>query len=175
MRSAAYAIAVILVLNIINPKRAAWKDVWNAMLVGCKQAASIAIPTAAVGIIIGVVVNSGLATKLSSLMMKLGSSGMFLALVLSMIGCMLLGMALPTVAAYMIANILCPHAHEARRRPAGGKYVRVLLWHFRADHSAGVPCVVHRGRYRWRRFVENGLDRLPVLDCGVPCTVCLRV
>ncbi len=44
MRSAAYAIAVILVLNIINPKRAAWKDVWNAMLVGCKQAASIAIP-----------------------------------------------------------------------------------------------------------------------------------
>ncbi len=106
MRSAAYAIAVILVLNIINPKRAAWKDVWNAMLVGCKQAASIAIPTAAVGIIIGVVVNSGLATKLSSLMMKLGSSGMFLALVLSMIGCMLLGMALPTVAAYMIANIL---------------------------------------------------------------------
>ena len=106
MRSAAYAIAVILVLNIINPKRAAWKDVWNAMLVGCKQAASIAIPTAAVGIILGVVVNSGLATKLSSLMMKLGSSGMFLALVLSMIGCMLLGMALPTVAAYMIANIL---------------------------------------------------------------------
>ena len=85
MRSAAYAIAVILVLNIINPKRAVWKDVWNAMLVGCKQAASIAIPTAAVGIIIGVVVNSGLATKLSSLMMKLGSSGMFLALVLSMI------------------------------------------------------------------------------------------
>ena len=45
----------------------------------------------AVGIIIGVVVNSGLATKLSSLMMKLGSSGMFLALVLSMINALRIG------------------------------------------------------------------------------------
>ncbi len=109
-------------------------------------------------------------------MMKLGSSGMFLALVLSMIGCMLLGMALPTVAAYMIANILfVPTLTKLGVDRLAANMFVFLLWHFRADHPAGVPCVVHRGRYRWRRFVENGLDRLPVFDCGVPCTVCLRV
>ena len=108
--------------------------------------------------------------------MKLGSSGMFLALVLSMIGCMLLGMALPTVAAYMIANILfVPTLTKLGVDRLAANMFVFYFGIFAQITPAGVPCVVHRGRYRWRRFVENGLDRLPVFDCGVPCTVCLRV
>lgn len=106
MRSAVWAIAAILVINLINPKRAGLKELGHSLMVACKQAAGIAIPTAAVGIIIGIVIQSGLATKLSTLMIKLGGDVLLFALILTMIGCMLLGMALPTVAAYMIANIL---------------------------------------------------------------------
>lgn len=74
---------------------------------GAKQAASIAIPTAACGIIINVVTGqTSLATNLSNLIGALGTSNLFLALLIAMIGCMILGMALPTVAAYLVGVIL---------------------------------------------------------------------
>lgn len=74
---------------------------------GAKQAASIAIPTAACGIIINVVTGqTSLATNLSNLISSLGTSNLFLALLIAMVGCMLLGMALPTVAAYLVGVIL---------------------------------------------------------------------
>lgn len=106
MRSAVWAIAAILAINVVNPKRASLRQIGESLLRGCKQAANIAIPTAAVGIIIGIVIQSGLATKLSVVMAALGGKYLILALILTMLGCMLLGMALPTVAAYLIANIL---------------------------------------------------------------------
>lgn len=74
---------------------------------GAKQAASIAIPTAACGIIINVVTGqTSLATNLSNLISALGTSNLFLALLVAMVGCMILGMALPTVAAYLVGVIL---------------------------------------------------------------------
>ena len=73
---------------------------------GVKQASNIAIPTAACGIIIGVVIQSGLATRFSNIIAKIGTSHLSIALIIAMFGCMLLGMALPTVAAYLVSNIL---------------------------------------------------------------------
>ena len=73
---------------------------------GVKQASNIAIPTAACGIIIGVVIQSGLATRFSNIIAKIGTSHLSVALIIAMFGCMLLGMALPTVAAYLVSNIL---------------------------------------------------------------------
>ena len=78
----------------------------DAMLDGTKQAYGIAIPTAACGIMTGIVVQSGVANKLTKIIAATGSSSLALALIITMLGCMLLGMALPTVAAYLIANIL---------------------------------------------------------------------
>lgn len=82
------------------------KGLFNTALQGVRQAADIAIPTAACGIIIGVVIQSGLATKMSTLIAGVGVSYLVIALIITMLGCMLLGMALPTVAAYLVANIL---------------------------------------------------------------------
>lgn len=78
----------------------------DAMLDGTKQAYGIAIPTAACGVMTGIVVQSGVANKLTKIISSTGSSSLALALIITMLGCMLLGMALPTVAAYLIANIL---------------------------------------------------------------------
>ena len=73
---------------------------------GVKQASEIAIPTGACGIIIGVVIQSGLATKVSKLIATVGATNLVVALIITMFGCILLGMALPTVAAYLVANVL---------------------------------------------------------------------
>lgn len=83
------------------------KQLWKCMMDGAKQAAEIAIPTAACGIIINVVTGqTALATNLSSVIAGMGTSNLFGAMLIAMVGCMLLGMALPTVAAYLVGVIL---------------------------------------------------------------------
>ena len=83
------------------------KQLWDCCVDGAKQAAAIAIPTAACGIIINVVTQqTSLATNLSVLIRNLGTSYLFLAMCIAMVGCMILGMALPTVAAYLVGVIL---------------------------------------------------------------------
>ncbi|MDR1626802.1 MAG: TRAP transporter fused permease subunit, partial [Spirochaetia bacterium] len=107
MMSAVYAIFAFLVINLIRGKKGLTPiNLFKTLLQGTKQVAEIAVPTAACGIIIGIVVMSGLATKLSLIISALGTQSILPALLVTMLGCMVLGMALPTVAAYLAAYIL---------------------------------------------------------------------
>lgn len=106
-RAALVGTALAIIVSFISKDtRMNVQQFFSAVLDGTKQAYGIAIPTAACGIMIGIVVQSGVANKLTKLIAATGSSSIALALIFTMLGCMLLGMALPTVAAYLIANIL---------------------------------------------------------------------
>ena len=106
-RAAIIATLLSIGVSYIGKKtRMTPKQLIDATLDGVKQAASITIPTAACGIMIGIVVQSGVANKLTKIIAQTGDSSVALALIFAMAGCLLLGMALPTVAAYLIANIL---------------------------------------------------------------------
>ena len=60
-------------------------------------------------IVIALISLTGFATKLSSLIVALGQNNIFLCLVCSMFVCILLGMGLPTTAAYVLgASVLSP-------------------------------------------------------------------
>lgn len=104
--SALVSTAIILILNVVNKNRLGLKGLFNAFIDGIIQSANVTIPVAACGIIIAAVVQSGLANKFSGLIALVGGNSLFLALLITMLGCMLLGMALPTVAAYLIATVL---------------------------------------------------------------------
>lgn len=112
MRSAMIGIYAILIINFVSfliPGKKNYiplRQLLDGIVQGSKQAADIVIPTAACGIIIGIVIQSGLATKISSLIASVGISNLFVALIIAMLGCILLGMALPTVAAYLVAVVL---------------------------------------------------------------------
>ena len=112
MRSGMMGIFTCLIINVVSKfvlggkYCVSLKKLGETALQGVKQASEIAVPTAACGIIIGVVIQSGLATKVYKLIANVGSSYLILALLITMLGCMLLGMALPTVAAYLVANVL---------------------------------------------------------------------
>ena len=73
---------------------------------GVKQVTGVAVPIAAIGIIIGVTVQSGLAMKFSSMLMDITGGNPILTYLMVILGCIVLGMGLPTVAAYMIGAIL---------------------------------------------------------------------
>lgn len=104
--SALVATGLILVLNIVNKNRVNLKGLFDAFVDGINQCGNVAVPVAACGIIIGTVVQSGLANKFSGVIAAVGGSSLLMALLITMLGCMLLGMALPTVAAYLIAVVL---------------------------------------------------------------------
>lgn len=106
-RAALVGTALAIIVSFISKEtRMNVSGFIEAALEGTKQAYGIAIPTAACGIMTGIVVQSGVANKLTKIIASTGSSSLALALIITMLGCMLLGMALPTVAAYLIANIL---------------------------------------------------------------------
>jgi TRAP transporter 4TM/12TM fusion protein len=112
MRSAMIGIYAILIINIVSffiPGKKNYiplRQLVDGIKQGSKQASEIVIPTAACGIIIGIVIQSGLATKISGLIASIGISNLFVALIIAMLGCIVLGMALPTVAAYLVAVVL---------------------------------------------------------------------
>lgn len=107
-RSAIYCTIFSIVIAAISPEtRMGPRKLLQTLMDGVRQAANIAIPTAACGIIINVVTGqTSLATNLSALISSLGTTNLFSAMLIAMIGCMLLGMALPTVAAYLVGVIL---------------------------------------------------------------------
>lgn len=70
-----------------------------------RQACQVAVPIAAIGIIIAVAIQSNLALKFSTELIA-GSGSPLAAMGLIVVGCVVMGMGLPTVAAYLIGAIL---------------------------------------------------------------------
>ena len=106
-RAAIYCTLLSIVLCMLHKDtRMSAKKLMETLIEGVRQATNVAMPTAACGIMIGIVVRSGVAVKIAKLIGASGNSSLLLALGIAAIGCLLLGMALPTVAAYLIANTL---------------------------------------------------------------------
>jgi TRAP-type uncharacterized transport system fused permease subunit len=71
-----------------------------------KQAAQVAVPIVAIGIIIAVAIQSNLALKFSTQLIELSGGTLLGAMAMIIVGCIVMGMGLPTVAAYIIGAIL---------------------------------------------------------------------
>ncbi|MDQ0341018.1 TRAP transporter 4TM/12TM fusion protein [Caldalkalibacillus uzonensis] len=78
----------------------------SAMEDGAKQAVKVAIPCAVAGIIVGVISLSGLGLKFTDLIVQWSFGNLILAMILIAIGCIILGMGMPTTSAYIMGAIL---------------------------------------------------------------------
>lgn len=102
-----YATLSCLVLPFLNRRTHYSLLEIPSMILECgRQAAAIAVPIAAIGIVIAVAIQSNLAMKFASGLIAAGGSSYALSLMLVIIGCIIMGMGLPTVAAYIIGAIL---------------------------------------------------------------------
>ena len=71
-----------------------------------RMTVAVAVPCAVAGVVVGVVDDTGLGLKFSGLIVSI-SGGMILpALALTLIGCIIMGMGMPTAAAYIMAGTL---------------------------------------------------------------------
>jgi len=71
-----------------------------------RQVAEIAIPIAAIGIIIAIAIQSNIALKFASGVIAASGGTLGVSLLLVIVGCIVMGMGLPTVAAYIIGAVL---------------------------------------------------------------------
>ena len=115
--SASYSavIASLGCLAVPFLRRHTWigmKEIAEALRDAPRQAAEVAVPIAAIGVVIAVAVQSNLALKFASSLLSLSEGSIYASLMLAMVGCIVMGMGLPTVAAYIIGAVLFVPAIE---------------------------------------------------------------
>lgn len=93
--------------NLIRRKKFPVKMFLESVTEGARNASNIAVACACAGIILCVVDRSGLAVKMTSLMVTISGGNIALMLIMSAISSLIMGMALPTVACYVIVASLC--------------------------------------------------------------------
>ena len=106
--SAVIATAIAIVVSIINKDdRMTVGKFFNALENGTKNTLSIAMACAIAGIISGCITMTGLAGKLITYVVKLSNGHLIIALLLTMLCCIVLGMGVPTTANYVIMASTC--------------------------------------------------------------------
>lgn len=112
-------LVTILVSWVKRETRMTAGDLVDALADGAKQTVSVAIACACVGIIIGVSSKTGFGLTMANTIISLGDTSILFTLVFTMITCMILGMGLPSIPAYIItASIAAPALAKLGIAPA---------------------------------------------------------
>ena len=110
MKAAIYATAAILVTGVLDSKdRMTFKGVVGGAVAAGKALCSVVAACSTAGIVVAVFSLTGLGLKFSNFIVQLGSNSLIPGLILSMLVCAILGMGLPTTAAYIVcATAIAP-------------------------------------------------------------------
>ncbi len=113
-------LAVAFVALMAWPVRRRYvRDLWSTLEYGARNALTVAVACAVVGLIIGTVTLTGLGNAFVTLTVTLGQHNLFLTLVLVMVACTIIGSGIPTTATYIILAALAVPAVEQLLPPAG--------------------------------------------------------
>jgi len=82
----------------------------DALVEGARHAVPVGIACALVGVIIGVVSLTGVASTFAGYILAIGEDNLFLSLVLTMVTCLVLGMGIPTIPNYIITSSIAAPA-----------------------------------------------------------------
>ncbi|HLT78317.1 MAG TPA: TRAP transporter permease [Ferrovibrio sp.] len=110
IRSGTLAMASALVISWILPDtRMGARAVFDALHLGAKGTIQLIAVCACAGIIVGVIGLTGIGLRFSSMILAIAGESQFLALVFAMAIAVVLGMGMPTTAAYAVAaSVVAP-------------------------------------------------------------------
>jgi TRAP transporter 4TM/12TM fusion protein len=102
-------VSLIVVSWVRTSTRMGPRAILKTLASGAKGAMEIAATCAAAGIIVGILTQTGLGTKFAMIIFNYSGGNLYVALVFTMIIALILGMGMPTTAAYAIcASVLAP-------------------------------------------------------------------
>ncbi|GHE04304.1 C4-dicarboxylate ABC transporter [Defluviimonas sp. 20V17] len=105
----------------------------DSLAEGAKTALPVGIACALVGVIIGTMTLTGIATTFGDYIVSVGKSNLFLSLVLTMITCIILGMGIPTIPNYIITSSIAGPALLALGVPLIVSHMFVFYFGILAD------------------------------------------
>ena len=105
--SAVIGVAAALAAPFLRPSTRPTPAAFAAALpISGRQAAEIAVACTSVGIVMAVAIQSSLVLKFVALLAGMGGGSLVLSLGLVILGCLVMGMGMPTVAAYIVGSVL---------------------------------------------------------------------
>ncbi|MER2261312.1 MAG: TRAP transporter permease [Psychrobacillus sp.] len=111
IHAALYGVVACIVVGAINKStRLGPKEILDALVDGARTALGVVAATACAGIIVGVVVKTGLGLSLATSLVKLAGGSIILTLFFVMIASLILGMGAPTTANYVITSTIAAPA-----------------------------------------------------------------
>lgn len=106
-------IATFLAAQLRKSTRMNFKDVLEAMQFGATSAIGVAAACACVGIVVGVASITGFGVKLANAIVVLGGGMLLPTLLMTAVACLILGMGLPSIPAYIITATMAAPALTA--------------------------------------------------------------
>lgn len=107
MRAAFWGVATAALSTFFRPEtRLSGADVGRLLLRAGKSAVQVAAACAAAGIVVGVASLTGIGLRMSELIVTVSGGSLPIALILTALGSVILGMGLPTTAAYVVLAAL---------------------------------------------------------------------
>ncbi|MFP3357057.1 TRAP transporter permease [Planococcus sp. SIMBA_143] len=111
MQAALYGILLTIFVSAFNKEtRLGFKDIIHALVDGARTALAVAAATATAGIIVGVVVKTGLGLSLANGLVSASGGNVLLTLFFTMLAAIVLGMGSPTTANYVITSTIAAPA-----------------------------------------------------------------
>lgn len=111
-------ISVILVSWVKKETRMGPKKIFAALEQGALQSVIISLSCAIAGVVINGLMITGLCGKVASMILSVGGGSLFIALILTAVLCIILGMGMPVAAAYALtASLAIPSLYELGIEP----------------------------------------------------------
>ncbi|MCA2013672.1 TRAP transporter permease [Cereibacter sphaeroides] len=109
IRCGTLAMITAAVVSWLTPNRMGPRALFHALELGARMALQLVAVCAAAGIIVGVIALTGIGTRFSALLLGIADQSQLLAMAFSMLVAVVLGMGMPTTAAYAVAaSVIAP-------------------------------------------------------------------
>jgi TRAP transporter 4TM/12TM fusion protein len=158
-RAALYALVTAFACSLLRPDtRLNLPRIVSAMEEGAKRTIEIGVSCASAGVIVGILALTGLGGKFSELLIDLAGGNLLPGLVATMVAALILGIGLPTTAAYAIAaSTLAPALIQMGAPPLAA---HMFIFYF-SIISAVTPPVA------FASFAAASIARAPMWESSV--------
>ena len=145
-KSAVLAIGCTLIVGLINKEnRINPRKIFDALASGAQSSISVAAACGVAGMIAGCITMTGLASMLKAAVLAAAGGNVLLALIMTMLCCIVLGMGVPTTANYCIMASTCAPILVAMGIPMLAAHMFVFYFGIVADITPPVALAAYAG------------------------------
>jgi len=154
-------VAVLIGINVVmKGGRATLHIMYLGMVEGAKSALGVGIACAIVGVIVGVLTLTGLASNIAGIVVDMARESLFLSLLVTMLICLILGMGIPTIPNYIITSSIAGPALLELGVPLLVSHMFVFYFGILADLTPPVALAA---------FAASSIAKTSAMRIGLHC------